>query len=165
MRREYRAGPHLRRGGGRPRDHLLAHARRLGFNTQDAEDLVQELYLRLPDLISSGKPIPDFFGYLVGCLHGLAANARARERRRARLLGRRPPPANMDPSPENQLMARLAAESILNRLPAADAELLRWRILEGRPIREIARCLDIPEGTVWSRLHGALTKARAMLAV
>lgn len=164
--REYRPGPHLWRLKVRPRDRLLTYARRLGFATPDAEDLVQELYALLPTLMASGnEPIRDIFTYLVVCLQRLAANARAREPRRARLLEQVPLVLAVDPSPEDGLLARFMAEQILDRLPAADAELLRSRFLEDRPIPEIAEYLDIPEDTVWSRLRRALAKARAVTEI
>lgn len=162
MGREYRAGPHIRRGKIRPHARLLAYAQRLGLARPDAEDLVQELYARL--LRPTDEAARDWFRYRFGYLQRLAANARRRERRRAQVLEQRTPVAPVYPGHEARLLARLTAAKILDRLPPADAELLKWRFLEDRSSRDIAERLQISEDAACVRLHRALTKACILMA-
>lgn len=161
MCREYRAGPHLRRGRVRPRQRLLAYAQRLGLPRPDAEDLVQELYERL--LRPTDDLARDWFSYRLGYLQKLVTNGRRRERRRVYLLEQHAPVAPVDSGLEGRLLVRCAVERTLDRLPPADAKLLGWRYLEDRPIQEIAEHLDMPEFTVRSRLRRALSKAQAIM--
>lgn len=113
----------------------------------------------------SDEPVRDSFGYYAGCLRRLAANARARERRRARLLTGQPLGDYVGSNPEDRLATRLTIEQILDRVPAADAELLRWRFLEDRLMREIAELLEITEDAVWKRINRALANARTLLNI
>lgn len=163
--REYPAGPHLRRSRVRPRARLVAYARRrLGFDTPDAEDLVQDLYVLLPTLMASGnEPIRDIFTYLVVCLQKLAANTRTREQRRAWLLEHPLSVADVDPGPEDGVLARFLIEQVLDCLPPADAELLRCRFLREMRTREIAEHLEITHAAARIRLQRALARARAVV--
>jgi RNA polymerase sigma-70 factor, ECF subfamily len=56
---------------------------------------------------------------------------------------------------------RLAAA--LARLPAEQRAVLSLFALDGLGHREIAEILGVPEGTVWSRLHGARKRLAAEL--
>lgn len=49
---------------------------------------------------------------------------------------------------------------LLARLPAAQQEVLVLRYLDGWELREIARVLELPLGTVKSRIHNALDRLR-----
>jgi len=51
----------------------------------------------------------------------------------------------------------------LGRLSARDRAILTLRHLEERPVAEVAEILDIPEGTVKSRVHYALRRLRVLL--
>jgi RNA polymerase sigma-70 factor (ECF subfamily) len=52
----------------------------------------------------------------------------------------------------------------LTRLSAQDRAILTLRHLEERSVAEVAGVLDIPEGTVKSRVHYALHRLRSLLA-
>ncbi|MGH7576525.1 MAG: sigma-70 family RNA polymerase sigma factor [Longimicrobiales bacterium] len=161
----YRAGPHVRRLKVRPRERLVAYAVRLGYPLPDAEDLVQAAYLLLLYRWQRGEPIGDWFGFLAGCIEKSGVSTRTRERRRSKLLEQQPPTDATDRGHEDRVIAGVLTHRVLDGLPLADANLLRWRFPEDRPIREIAEHLDIPEGTVKSRVHGALKKARGVMGI
>ncbi len=50
---------------------------------------------------------------------------------------------------------------VLSRLPGPQREVLLMRAVDGMTLGEIAAALDIPVGTVKSRLHHALATLRA----
>lgn len=74
-------------------------------------------------------------------IEGLAAGAEA---------------AGGDPSADR---AALAAR--LGRLPVGQREALLLRVVDGLSVQQTAEALGIPEGTVRSRVHGALRALRA----
>jgi RNA polymerase sigma-70 factor, ECF subfamily len=57
-----------------------------------------------------------------------------------------------------------AARTAIERLPTEQAEVVRTVYLEGRSHVEVAEKLDLPLGTVKSRLRLALARLRAILA-
>lgn len=65
-----------------------------------------------------------------------------------------PPPANTGDA------ARDALAGIVAALPAAHREVLMLRFVDGLSLNEIAEALEIPLGTVKSRLHHALDSLR-----
>lgn len=64
------------------------------------------------------------------------------------------PPAN-DP-----VATRAELADVLARLPAGQREVLLMRFVDGMTIEETARALNLPPGTVKSRIHNALQKLR-----
>ena len=56
--------------------------------------------------------------------------------------------------------ARDSLSAVVAALPAAQREVLLLRFVEGFSLGEIAQALEIPLGTVKSRLHNALTALR-----
>ncbi len=67
-------------------------------------------------------------------------------------------------SPEAELDRAIAARELdraFDRLEPGDRLILALRHVWDLPGSEIARLLDIPEGTVKSRVHAALTRLRA----
>lgn len=162
--RVYPAGPHLRLLKIRPRERLVARAVRLGYSLPDAEDLVQIAYLVLLGRWHRGEPIGDWFGFLAGCIENSGLSTSTRERGRSKLLERQPP-AKIEPNPEDRLVARCVVEQVLASLSPDNADLFRLRFLDDMSVPEIAECLNVPEGTVKSRLHWALKKARAVMGI
>lgn len=148
-------------------------ARWLTGNREDAEDAVQEAYLRAYrffDGFDAAAGRPWLLAIVRNACFSLMAQRRAaglqesfdEELHGAEGLG----PAVLDrrlPGPE-QAAAMRADQARLARaiasLPAEFREVLVLRELEGLAYKEIARVADIPMGTVMSRL----SRARQMLA-
>ncbi len=57
-----------------------------------------------------------------------------------------------------------AVKRALDRLPAAQRQVVRLRIYEEKTFAEIAELLDIPLGTALGRMRAALEKLRRLLA-
>jgi RNA polymerase sigma factor (sigma-70 family) len=137
---------------------VLSTCRRLLRHEQDAEDAFQAAFLVLARKAESVRPRAAVGGWLYGVACYTAQAARRRRRRRQQ------PERPMDEAPDRA--APVAPESVWDELvPLLDRELGRlpekYRLavvlceLEGRPRKEVARQLGIPEGTLSSRLAAA----------
>lgn len=139
----------------RHRDQVLGFAYRLTRNHHDAEDLVQDVLLRVGRAIGSFQP-----GSMDGWLWRITRNAFLDEVRRR---GRRPTLPLPDSFegistrglPEPELDGRIGGEveDALQRLPRTFREVVVLCDVAGFTYQEIADRLGIPVGTVRSRLH------------
>jgi RNA polymerase sigma-70 factor (ECF subfamily) len=100
--------------------------------------------------------------WLIGIARRVLANQARAQRRRARLLLR--VAAQADPSPRpDQYEEGDDIASAMAELSAADQELLRLAYWDDLSRREIATVLDVPVGTVDTRLHRARERLRQRL--
>jgi RNA polymerase sigma-70 factor (ECF subfamily) len=131
-------------------------ARWLTGNDHDAEDIVQESFLRAfaaADAFRGRDPRP----WLLAIVRNTSMNF-LRKRRTERAVEWRdglPEPVDGGPSPERRLQIRKAIAS----LPEDYRETLVLREFEGFSYKEIAEATNAPIGTVMSRL----SRARALL--
>jgi RNA polymerase sigma-70 factor (ECF subfamily) len=146
---------------------LCSFAKRLLADDHAAEDLVQDVFVVLPDLahrLTAGASLRSF-------LLGIAANrarhharARARRRKFAERLEHEPLAPVLDPetlSERRLLAARL--ESALETLPLDQRTTFVLKEIEGYAAKEVADILAIPEATVRTRLFHARQRLRAFL--
>lgn len=129
---------------------------RLGVAERDVPDLVQEVFLvaHRKGGFRPGAAKPRT--WLCGIAVRLVANHR--RRRRASLDSGAMEQAVSETSPESRAAARQALVRVRECLAALDEPLRAVFVmfeLEGFKATEIADALDIPEGTVHSRLHRA----------
>ena len=76
------------------------------------------------------------------------------------------PTSNRSPDPAEQASSAQREERIraaLTQLPEEQAEVVRLSFFEDKPHSEIARALDIPLGTVKSRLRLAMNRLRLLV--
>jgi RNA polymerase sigma-70 factor (ECF subfamily) len=149
------------------RDHS-ARVYRLAFrltgNRHDAEDLTQEVFVRVFKALPTFRP-----GTLEGWMHRITTNLfldLARRRRRIRFdalpldfSDKTPGPT---PSPDLELARDLFEpdiEAALAQLPPVYRAAVVLCDVEGLTYEEIARALDVKLGTVRSRIH----RGRSML--
>jgi RNA polymerase sigma factor (sigma-70 family) len=139
---------------------VLGVCRRVLANDADAEDAFQATFLVLVRKAGSVRPRRLVGNWLYGVAHSTALKARAmngRRRRKEREAGSRP---RRERPPEAWAELQRLLDEALARLPD------KYRIpvvlceLEGRAIKEAARQLGWPQGTVASRL----ARARGLLA-
>ena len=151
---------------------------RLAFNVlrdrEDARDVAQEAFVRAWQALPSFRGQSAFYTWLFRITLNAAAD-RARQRAaRGRALGtERVPEADwertmVDPTTAPDEQARRAEERhrilrALDALPAHHRAIIMMSDLEGLSYREIAEVLDIPMGTVMSRLHNARKRLRGVL--
>ena len=145
---------------------LLHAARLLGADGRQAEDLVQETFLRCAD------SLPRFRGdcALSSWLHGILVNLWRNERRkRARWVVMEQPP-EPDPLPAEAgrgLDASADAQALwsaLARLGDEQREAVVRHYLQDEPVDAIARAAGVPAGTIKSRLFNARRRLREWLS-
>lgn len=137
----------------------VAHAVSILGNRADALDAVQEAfldaYLALPKFDAARRFYPWFYVLLRHRCYKLAArNKPAENIEELALLASQP-----DVSREESL----ALEAALGALSGEERELLTLKYLDGLSYDELSERLEIPRGTVMSRLFYARKKLRAKL--
>ena len=140
---------------------VLGVCRRVLRDPHDAEDAFQATFLVLARKAASVSPREMVGNWLYGVAHTTAVRARAanaKRRQRERQVLEMPEPQALREEPHDDLQQLLDEE--LARLPDKHRVPIVLCDLEGRPRREVARQLKIPEGTLSSRL----TTARRTLA-
>jgi RNA polymerase sigma factor (sigma-70 family) len=138
---------------------VLGVCRRVLGNQADAEDAFQVTFLVLVKKATSIMPRSMVGNWLYGVAHNTALKAKAmngKRRVKEKLAAQRS--ATARPAEANQLTELLDAE--LSRLPDKYRVPVVLCDLEGKPIKEAARQLGWPQGTVASRL----ARARRLLA-
>lgn len=127
-------------------------------NHADAEDVAQEAFVRAHQH-SAGLRDPDHFkAWLVRTTWRLAIDrqrsAARRDRREQTAYELGTPGATADRTPEGREFQR-RLDAAVEELPEDLRRVLILAAVEGYDMRETAMLLEIPEGTVRSRLHRA----------
>lgn len=158
--------------GALVRQHQQIAYRAAFFVTHDeqiAADTTQEAFLRAYRALGTFKRGQPFRPWLVRIVTNLALDHLKAERRRAHTQERyvRGISMNQDsPSPEHAVAEREKSERLLqavSELAEDDRMLIVLRYLLELPEAEVAGTLNIPVGTVKSRLHRTLDKLRAII--
>jgi len=130
--------------------------RRLGVAPRDLEDLTHQVFLQIHSRLSSfdgSRPLrPWLFAFALRA----ASNHRKLARHRVELSIVAPDVADSRALADEQLIARQErelAELALTRVALDRRAVLLLHEIEGHTIPEIARALDIPLNTAYSRLR------------
>ena len=143
-------------------------ARRLGVPEPEVDDVTQKVFwlaARRLDTIPGG----DARGSLFRTPLGLASNARRGQRRRREVdlpLGVPGEPRDLAPGPDDladRKIAQTLALAILDEMPDELRAVFVLFEIEELGTAEIARLMDIPKGTVASRLRRAREHAAAAI--
>jgi len=135
----------------------------------DAEDAAQEGFVKAFRALDRFRPDAPFRPWLLAIVANEARNRRRAAGRREALALRIPEDRRTDdaaPSPEAAVLARERHETLiagLTRLTEPDREVITLRYLLQLSEAETAAALDIPAGTVKSRLSRGLDRLRAEL--
>jgi len=144
-------------------DSLYRTALRLTGVPADAEDLVQETYLKAFRAADTFKPGTNLRAWLFTILHNTARN-RARDRARDTVAvdsevvdraAEAPGPRGRAETPETLLLNDVLApelQAAIDTLPEAFRQAVWLRDVEEFSYAEIAEMLSIPAGTVMSRI-------------
>lgn len=137
-------------------------ARWLTQNQNDAEDLVQETYLKALRGFESFQPGTNFRAWMFRILKNThLSSCSSLDRRRTVAMEPEedsPPMAVTSETPESLLIENHGIDAVrhaIEQLPAIFREVVLLRDVEDASYREIAEILSIPPGTVMSRLARA----------
>jgi RNA polymerase sigma-70 factor (ECF subfamily) len=144
-------------------DSLYRTALRLTRSPADAEDLVQETYLKAFRAADTFRPGTNLRAWLFTILHNTARN-RVRDRARDAVAidsevveraAELPPPGGRVETPETLMLRDTLApelQAAIDALPEAFRQAVWLRDVEEFSYAEIAEMLSIPVGTVMSRI-------------
>jgi RNA polymerase sigma-70 factor (ECF subfamily) len=144
-------------------DRLYATARHILRDAELAEDATQEALVRAWRDLPALREAERFDAWLYRLLVNACADVGRRRRRwRAEITVVSTEPSELDRATE--LADRDELERGLRRLTDAQRSVLVLNFYRGLSPTEMAEALDIPVGTVKSRLHYAIEALRAALA-
>ncbi len=150
----------------RHRDMALRVARRFARDDAEAMDAVQEAFIYLARNLDRLARPGGLTGRLSTLLYPVVKNsalALARKSKRLRFGdGLSDDERTSEPRAETveSTEERAALAAALAALPEGQREVLLMRTVDGMSVAEVARALDIPEGTVKSRLFHAAAALR-----
>lgn len=153
----------------RHRDPILAFARRLVGDRARAEEVSQEVFLRLWERSDRFDPQRGALrAFLLALTHGRALDVvradTARFRREDRDATTTTGPG---PGADAPIMARTVADAVHNalaQLPEAERRAVELAYFGGHSYRKVAEMLGDPEGSVKSRIRSGLARLRTALA-
>ncbi len=147
---------------------LMARALRSTRKLEDADDLVQETFMRAWRSLGSFRDDERFGGWLFRILANLAVD-------RGRVLGRETPGGDSvgaelcdtGPDPEESLLAEELAHAVQAALdalpPGRQREIFELRFRQHMPVHEIAEKLGLHTGTVKVHLFRGTRELRRSL--
>jgi RNA polymerase sigma-70 factor (ECF subfamily) len=149
-------------------DSCFGLARRVMLERALAEEVVQELFVRLwnrPELYDPARG--SLRSFLIAQTHGRSVDLlraeTARRRREAREARERVmEPVDLDREIVNLTEAE-AVQIALAALPEAERTAIELAYFGGHTYREVAALLEQPEGTVKSRIRAGMLRLRAAL--
>ena len=146
---------------------LYAVAYRMLGHAEDAEDMLQEIFLLAFRKLSSFKGDASLGTWLYrlgvnACLDRLRSKAR-RNDQQTEWLDDELPPARATTEAGGSVLHRLDLERALRELPAGCRAAFLLHDVEGFEHREIASMLGIAEGTSKSQVHKARMRLRGLL--
>jgi RNA polymerase sigma-70 factor (ECF subfamily) len=127
-----------------------------------AEDALQETFVRALERLDGVDP-----DHLRGWLFTVAYHQAMLAKRRQKHGGSPLTAHAADPAPGPSLRAEQGDDArrlreLLGRLPAAQQEVIRQRVYEGKRFREIAAALGCPLNTALARMHEGLKRLRLL---
>jgi RNA polymerase sigma factor (sigma-70 family) len=150
-------------------DSLYNFARWLAQNQNDAEDLVQETYLKAFRSYASFEPGTNFRAWIFQILKNTFLGSCSKlERRMTLAMDSEEDLPTTSATPESLLIGLSdieAVRSAIEQLPVIFREVILLSDVEDASYREIAEILSIPIGTVMSRLARARKMVRDSLRI
>jgi RNA polymerase sigma factor (sigma-70 family) len=146
-----------------------------GLGAVEAEDIVQDVALRLFALPDVARPVENLAAYVFSALQNRMADMWRRQRRRpqadegAGALERLAAPsalgdAGSDPAARAERLERLQLiAAAMGKLPVEDRAVIAATEIEGRSFRELADEWNTPIGTLLARKHRAMQKLSALV--
>lgn len=140
---------------------LRRFALSLTRHASNADDLVQNCLERALGSVASKRPDGDLRAWLFTILYRQFVDNHRRSRRYARMLEFFTGRDDAQPSTERTVLAQSTLEAF-EQLNTEQRALLLWVSVEGLSYKEVAEILDVPIGTVMSRLSRARQALRQL---
>ncbi|SCX93800.1 RNA polymerase sigma-70 factor, ECF subfamily [Thiohalorhabdus denitrificans] len=157
-------------------DHLYRLAFRFTGSREEAEDLVQDLLVKLYPRTGELAAVEDLRPWLTRVLYRMFVDShRKRTRRRVVPIGEAREESEGDPSdqvpsdtpgPEEETETRYTRarlQNALRRLGDHHRAVVALHDMEGYTLAELETLLEVPAGTLKSRLHRARARLRELL--
>lgn len=161
-----------RQAGAGNGERLLAHiqalrryANVLVGNHADADDLVQEALKRALIYLEGDRQIGNLRAYLFTILHNVRNDALRNQVRRGTQVPVEDTPLISDQASQSDRIACNQVVEAMQRLSEEHRQVLLLIGVEGMSYRETAEILELPIGTVMSRLSRARTALRELLGL
>jgi RNA polymerase sigma-70 factor (ECF subfamily) len=158
----------------RYQDRLYNTAYRLVGNAEDAQDVVQDAFLHAYQALDGFKGDSQFFTWLYRIAVNTAISLRRKQRVAVSMDAAREGTAALDPvDPSEDARPGHALEQAeqerrvqraLARLSVEHRTVLILKDMEGQRYEAMAEVLQVPVGTIRSRLHRARLELRELLA-
>lgn len=154
-------------------DDLFRYAMALSRNRAEAEDLVQETYVRSLKAIGGLRPNSNLKVWMFTILRNLWRNQLRKKTHWTEDRGTRQgrnfagPPAERSKDPHSLLVSEMEREQVraaIEQLPIDFREIVILREYEELSYQQIAELLDCPLGTVMSRLGRARARLRILFS-
>lgn len=155
---------------------FLGFFRRQGAGPEEAEDLTQDLFLRLYRSAHRYRPNASFEAFCFRIARNAWIDFERRRAIRPRPLARskdmehaertQEPADALQPAPDHAIEMADEASKLragLAELSSGHREVFELAVVQERPYPEIAELLGIPVGTVKSRMHVAAKRLRAFM--
>jgi len=129
-----------------------------------AEEVAQDIFLKLWQALPAydGRAAPSTWLYTIArntCLSAL----RSETHRKTNPLDSIAEPAAAGTSVGTEVLNRIELQRCLERLPQIQRDVITLFYLQEKSVEEVARMLDLPEGTVKSHLYRARLVLAAMM--
>jgi RNA polymerase sigma-70 factor (ECF subfamily) len=157
----------------RHEERLFNTVYRLLGNIEDAQDVVQETFINAYQSLASFKGDAQFFTWLYRIAYNTAISHKRKQKGTLSIDASRNGEAGIEPldrSETNQpgnALSRVEEErriqAALNRLSPEHRIVLLMKDMEGQKYEAIAEILQVPIGTIRSRLHRARLELRELL--
>ena len=140
---------------------LRRFALSLTRHASNADDLVQNCLERALGSVASKRPDGDLRAWLFTILYRQFVDNHRRTRRYARMLEFFTGRDDAQPSTERTVIAQTTLQAF-DQLSTEQRALLLWISVEGLSYQQVADILEVPIGTVMSRLSRARQALRAL---
>jgi len=136
---------------------LFAHAYRLLRNREEARDVVQEAWVEITRSLHKLGDDGAFMPWAYRIVSRRAARMIAHNIKDRALARNQPPP------PDPPFTDAAAVRAAIERLPPLQGATIRLFYIEEYSLRDVAMAMDVPEGTVKSRLAHAREQLKTHL--
>ena len=141
---------------------LRRYARALVTNRDDADDLVQDTLERAWAKSTMWQGVHDMRAWLFGVMHNLHVDGVRRPKLHTVVLDKDTPEIPVA-STQTDRLAVLDLQTALQQLPVEQREIILLIALDDLSYAEVAATLDIPIGSVMSRLSRGRERLRSLM--